>query len=51
MEGSQTARDKWRPIKTIRETFKKDLEINELDRNMVFDKTFWRSLTQVADLT
>jgi hypothetical protein len=40
MEGSQITRDRGRLIKTIRETIKKDLEINELDRNTVlFDKT------------
>lgn len=35
MEGSQTTRGGGRSIKTIRETIKKDLEIDELDRCMV----------------
>jgi len=36
--------------KTIRETIKKDLEINELDRNMVvYDRILWRNLIHVAD--
>jgi len=37
MEGSQITRGRGRPWKTIRETIKKSLEINELDRNMVHD--------------
>lgn len=37
--------------KTIRETINKDLEINELDRNMVCDRTLWRCLIHVADPT
>jgi hypothetical protein len=40
-----------RPTKTIRETIKKDLHINELDKNMVFDRTLWRRLIHVADPT
>lgn len=39
MEGSQTARGKGRPTKTIRETIEKDFEMNELDRSMVFYRT------------
>jgi len=30
-------------------TIKKDLEINELDRNMVYDRTLRRNLIHVAD--
>lgn len=37
MEDSQITRGKGRPRKTIRETIRKDLEINELDQNMVYD--------------
>jgi len=47
MEDSQITRDSGRPRKTI----KKDLEINELDRNMVYDRTLWHNLIHVADLT
>jgi len=36
-EGRQITRGIGRPRKFIRETIKKDLEINELDRNMVYD--------------
>ena len=39
MEESQIKRDRGRPRKTIRETINKDLEINELDRSIVFDGT------------
>jgi len=39
LEDSQITRGRGRPRKTIREIIKKDLEINELDRNMVYDRT------------
>jgi len=40
MEGSQITRDRGMLIKTIRETIKNDLEINELDRiTVLFDRT------------
>jgi len=39
MEDSQIIRGRGKPRKTIGETIKKDLEINELDRNMVYDRT------------
>lgn len=32
----------------IREVIKKDLEINDLDRNMFFDRTLWRKLIHVV---
>lgn len=38
-EGSQITRDRVRPRKTIRETSKKDLEINELKKDIVFVRT------------
>jgi hypothetical protein len=47
MEDSQIPRGRGRPRKTIR----KDLVINELDRNMVYDRTLWRYLIHVADPT
>ena len=46
MEESQVKRGR-RPKKTIR----KDLEVNELDPNMVFDRTLWRHLIHVANPT
>jgi len=39
MEGRQITRGRGRPRKTIRETIKKDLEINELEKDMGFDRT------------
>ena len=39
IEGSQITRGRGRPRKTIRETIRKDLEINELEKDMVFDRT------------
>jgi len=45
MEGSQITRGRGRPRKTI----KKDIEINELDRNMVYNRTLWHNLIHVAD--
>ena len=51
MEESQIKRGRGRPRKTIRETIKKDLEVNELDPNMVHDRTLWRHLIHVADPT
>jgi len=50
MKDSQITRGKGRPRKTIRETIRKDLQINELDRNMVYDRTLWCNLIHVADL-
>jgi hypothetical protein len=44
MEESQIKRGRGRPRKTIR----KDLEVNELDLNIVYDRTLWRNLIHVA---
>ena len=38
-------------MKTITETIIKDLEVNELDQNMIYDITLWRNLIYVADNT
>jgi len=53
MEESQIkrCRGRGRPRKTIRETIKSDLEVNELDPNIVYDRTLWRNLIHVADLS
>ncbi|KAH1215748.1 Retrovirus-related Pol polyprotein from type-1 retrotransposable element R2 [Glycine max] len=51
MERRQTIRGRGRPKKTIREVIKKDLELNDLDRSMVLDRTLWRKLIHVADPT
>ena len=37
-DGSQITRGRGRPRKTIRETIKKDLEINELEKDMFSDR-------------
>lgn len=39
VEGSQITRGKRGPRKIIRKTITKDLEINEFDRDMIFDTT------------
>jgi hypothetical protein len=39
MEDSQITRGRERPRNFLRETIKKNLVINELDPNMVYDKT------------
>jgi len=41
MDSSQITRGRGRPRKTKRETIKKDLEISELDRNMVYDRALY----------
>jgi len=51
VKGSQITRGRVRPRKTIRETIKKDLEINELEKNMIFNRTLWRRLIHVTDPT
>jgi hypothetical protein len=51
MEMSQITRGRGRHRKTIRETIKKDLEINELKKDMVFDKILKSCLIHIADST
>jgi len=51
MEYSQIARSRGRLRKTIRETIKKDLDINELDRDMIYDRTLGHCLIHVDDST
>jgi len=51
MEESQVKRGRGRPRKTIRETIRKDLEVNELDPNLVYDRTLWRHLIHVVHPT
>jgi len=51
MEEVQVKRGRGRPKKTIRETIRKDLKVNELDPDMVFDRTLCRHLIHVADST
>jgi len=47
IEDSQITRGRGRPRKTIRKYF----EINELDRNKVYDRTLWRNLIHIAGPT
>jgi len=51
MEGSQITIGRGKPRKTIRETIKKDLEINELEKDMVFNRTLWCHLIHAVDPT
>jgi len=51
MEGSQVIRGRGRPRKSTRETMWKDLEINELEKDMIFVRTLWRRLIHVANPT
>ena len=39
MEGSLIARGRGRPRKTIGETIKRDLNVNDLNVNMIYDRT------------
>jgi len=48
MEESAIRRGRGRPRKTTR-TVKKDLEVNELDRDMNYDRKLWLNLIHVAD--
>jgi len=47
MEESQVKRGRGRLRKTIRETIIKDLEVNELDPNLVYDRTLLRHLNLI----
>jgi len=51
IEKSHVKRGRGRPKKTIRETNRKDLEVNKLDSNLVYDRTLWRNLIHVTDPT
>jgi hypothetical protein len=49
MKSIPITRDRGRARKTIRETIKKNLVINEL--YMIYDRTLWRHLIHLADLS
>ena len=51
VDESLTKRGRGRLRKTRRETIRKDLQVNELDPNMVYDRILWRNLIYVADRT
>jgi len=42
---------RFKSLFAILEKIRKDLEVNELDLNLVYDKTIWSHLTHVADPT
>ena len=50
MESSLIVRGRGRPRKTIGETIKRDLNFNDLNVNMIYDRTLWRRLIYVANL-
>jgi len=47
MEESQIKRGRGKPRKTIRVTIRKDLEVNEFNPNIVYDRTLWCNLIHV----
>jgi len=51
MKGSQITFGRGRPRKTKIETIRKYLDINELDRNMVYKRALWHRMIHVADPT
>ena len=51
MEVRPIIRGRKRPRKTIGETLKRDLDVNNLNVNMIYDRTLWRRLHLVADPT
>jgi len=51
MEESHVRRGRGRPRITIRETIRKDLEVNELDPNLVYVRTLRCYLIHLADPT
>jgi hypothetical protein len=51
IKGSQITKGRGILRKTIRETIKKDLEINELDRDVIYNRILWRRLIHVAEPT
>ena len=51
MVDNPIIRGRGRPKKTIQETIRKDLAINNLTVNMCKDRTCWRQLTHIADPT
>ena len=51
MEVRPVIRGRKRPRKTIGETIKRDLDVNNLNVNMIYDRTLWRHLHLVADPT
>ena len=48
VKGSQITRDR-RRLKILRKTTTKDLNINELDKNMVYDRTLCNCLIHAAN--
>lgn len=42
-------KERWKPKKTIKETIRKELKINELNSNIIYDIILWRSLIHLTD--
>ena len=51
MDDSPIAKCRGRPRKTIRETIKKDLDVNGLNINMIYDRILWCCLIYMGDPT
>ena len=51
MKGSLVTRGRGRPRKTIGETVKRDLNVNDLSINMIYDRALWSHLIYVTDPT
>ena len=51
LEDSPLKRGRGRPLTTLKDIIKKDLEINGLSESMVYDRAQWRRLIHVADPT
>lgn len=49
MKKSQITKYRWKPKKTIRENIKKYFEINNLDKNMILDRTLSQKLNHIDD--
>ena len=47
MEGSPIDRDRRRPSKTIGKTIKRDLDVNYLNINMMYDRTIWHEANPI----
>ncbi|MED6113287.1 hypothetical protein PIB30_118922 [Stylosanthes scabra] len=51
MEGGQWVNGRGRPKKIIHEVVKRDLHVNGLSVDMIYDRAQWCRLIHVADLT
>ena len=49
MEGSNVTRGRGKPRKTIGETVKRDLHVDSLTINTIYDRVLWYRLIYVID--